>query len=421
MKNRFNRRSFLQAAGVTISIPALEALAPTRALASLAAAPPKRLITICSTLGLHAPSLFPKSAGKDYEITPYLKHLADHRERFTLFSGLSHPNQAGKDGHSSQMTWLTAAENPGLAGFQNTISLDQLAAEKLGYVTRFPSLTLSTDGGGSQSYNRSGVMIPAEHRPSKVFSDMFLQGKEYEIKRQRKLLGEGRSILDLVGGQAKKLQRKVSANDQKRLEEYFNSIREAEKSLEEADAWVGRPKPETESKLPPDIEKDNDLIGRTNLLMKLLPLIVQSDSSRVISVTLHGRNDVPVVEGVKEDHHNLSHHGQDEKKIAQLMRIETELMKSFGNLISSLDEKKEGGNSLLDNTMIVFGSNLGNANAHDWRNLPIIAAGGNFNHGQFVKFDSDNNTPLSNLYLTMLQNIGVEVDRFGTSTSTLTW
>ena len=421
MKNRFNRRSFLQATGVAIAVPALEALAPTRALASLAAAPPKRLITICSTLGLHGPSLFPETEGKDYTLTPYLKHLADHRDRFTLFAGLSHPNQAGKDGHSSQMTWLTAAENPGLAGFQNTISLDQLAAEKLGYVTRYPSLTLSTDGGGSQSYNRSGVMIPAEHRPSKVFADMFLQGKEYEIKRQKKLLGEGRSILDLVGGQAKKLQRKVSANDQKRLEEYFNSIREAEKSLREADAWVSRPKPETDAKLPPDIEKDNDLIGRTNLLMKLLPLIVQSDSSRVISVTLHGRNDVPVVDGVKEDHHNLSHHGQDEKKIAQLMRIETELMKSFGTLLGTLEDKKEGGDSLLDNTMIVFGSNLGNANAHDWRNLPIIAAGGDFNHGQFIKFDSENNTPLSNLYLTMLQNIGVETDRFGTSTSTLTW
>ena len=421
MKNPFNRRSFLQAAGIAIAVPALEALAPTKALASLAAAPPKRLITICSTLGLHGPSLFPKEAGKDYELTPYLKHLADHRERFTLFSGLSHPNQAGKDGHSSQMTWLTAAENPGLSGFQNTISLDQLAAEKLGYVTRFPSITLSTNGGSSQSYNRSGVMIPAEHRPSKIFSDMFLQGEDYEIKRQKKLLGEGRSILDMVGGQAKQLGRKASSNDKRRLEEYFNSIREAEKSLEEADAWVDRPKPKADQELSPDIEKDNDLIGRSNLLMELLPLIVQSDSSRVISVTLHGRNDVPVVEGVKEDHHNLSHHGQDEKKIAQLMRIETELMKSFGNLLTNLDGKKEGGDSLLDNTMVVFGSNLGNANAHDWRNLPIIAAGGDFKHGQFVKYDNKNNTPLSNLYLTMLQKLGVESDRFGTSTSTLDW
>lgn len=421
MKLPINRRSFLRAAGVAIAVPAMEAFAPTRALAAFAGAPPKRLITICTTLGLHAPSLFPEKAGKDYELTPYLKHLAEHRDQFTLFAGLSHPNQAGKDGHSSQMTWLTAAENPGLAGFQNSISLDQLAAEKLGYVTRFPSMTLSSQGGSSQSYNRSGVMVPAEHRPSKVFADMFFQGKDYEIRNQKKLLDEGRSILDLVGGQAKRLKKKVSANDRERLEEYFNSIREAEHNLGEANAWVDRPKPKADAELPPDIEKDNDLIGRTDLLMKLLPLIVQSDSSRVISVTLHGRNDVPVVDGVKDDHHNLSHHGQDEKKIAQLMRIETELMKSFGGLLKGLHDKKEAGVSLLDNTMIVFGSNLGNANAHDWRNLPIIAAGGKFKHGQYVKHDANNNIPLSNLYLTMLQNLGIETDAFGTSSSTLSW
>ena len=421
MKLPLDRRSFLRATGVAIALPAMEALAPTRALAAMAATPPKRLITICTTLGLHSPSLFPQKAGKDYKLSPYLEHLADHRDKFTLFAGLSHPNQAGKDGHSSQMTWLTAAENPGLAGFQNSISLDQLAAEKLGYVTRFPSITLSSDGGSSQSYNHSGVMVPAEHRPSKVFSDLFLQGKDYEIKKQKKYLGEGRSILDLVGGQAKRIRKKVSANDQERLDEYFNSIREAEKNLGEANTWVDRPKPKTSVELPPDVAKDNDLIGRTNLLMQLLPLIVQSDSSRVITVTLHGRSDVPVVEGVKDDHHNLSHHGQDEKKIAQLMRIETELMKSFSGLLAGLSEKKESGTSLLDNTMIVFGSNLGNANAHDWRNLPIIAAGGDFNHGQFVQHDVENNIPLSNLYLTMLQKIGIETDRFGTSNSTLTW
>ena len=421
MKLPINRRSFLQAAGVAIAIPAMEAFAPTRLLGAIATAPPKRLITICTTLGLHAPSLFPETAGKEYEQTEYLKHLAEHREKFTLFAGLSHPNQSGKDGHSSQMTWLTASENPGLSGFQNSISLDQLAAEKLGYVTRFPSMILSTQGGSSQSYNRSGVMVPAEHRPSKVFQDMFLQGKDYDLEKQKRLLDEGRSILDMVGGQAKKLKRKVSSNDRRRLDEYFNSIREAERNLGEAETWVDRPKPKTEAKLPPDVTKDNDLIGRTDLLMKLLPLIVQSDSSRVISITIHGRNDVPVVDGVKDDHHNLSHHGQDKKKIAQLMRIETELMKSFGSLLTGLSDKKEGGDSLLDNTMIAFGSNLGNANSHDWRNLPIIAAGGKFNHGQFVKHDAENNLPLSNLYLTLLQNLGIESEKFGTSTSTLTW
>jgi hypothetical protein len=421
MRKEFHRRSFLRAAGVAIALPSLEFLNPASAYAASRPETPKRLVTICTTLGLHAPSLFPKKAGSDYELTPYLRHLAEHRDKFTLFAGLSHPNQAGKDGHSSEMTWLTTAENPGLSGFQNTISLDQLAAEKLGYVTRFPSITLSTDGTNSQSYNRSGVMIPAEHRPSKVFADLFLQGKEHEIKRQKRLLSEGKSILDFVGQQAKRLKRKGSASDKERIDQYFQSIREAERNLGEADAWIDRPKPKIDEESPTDIEKDNDLIGRTNLLMQLLPLIVQSDSSRVIAVTLHGRNDVPIVEGVRDDHHNLSHHGQDETKIAQLMRIETELMKSFSSLLGDLSERTESGSSLLDNTMIVFGSNLGNANAHDWRNLPIIAAGGDFKHGRFVAHDKDRNVPLGNLYLTMLQKMGIMQDRFGTSSSTLTW
>jgi hypothetical protein len=379
------------------------------------------MITICTTLGLHAPSLFPETAGSDYELTPYLQHLKEHRDRFTLFSGLSHPNQAGKDGHSSEMTWLTAAENPGLSGFRNSISLDQFAAEKLGYVTRFPSLTLSTADTNSQSYTRGGVMIPAEHRPSKVFSDLFLQGKEQEIKRQKQMLGEGLSILDAVGAQTRKLKRKISSADRKRLDAYFESIRNAERHFNEADAWIDRPKPSVHTAPPKDIDKENDLIGRMNLLMELLPLVVQTDSSRVISVTVHGRNDVPLVDGVTEDHHNLSHHGQDEKKIQQLMRIETEVMKSFAGLLGRLGESQEANGSLLDNTMIVFGSNLGNANAHDWRNLPVIAAGGDFNHGQYVKHSENDNTPLSNLYVSVLQKMGIESDRFGTSSSTLTW
>ena len=420
MKTDPNRRRFLKASGVAISLPALEALAPSTAFAREAASP-KRLITICTTLGLHAPSLFPSTTGSNYEETPYLKHLKDYRDSFTLFSGLSHPNQAGKDGHSSELTWLTSAENPELAGFQNSISLDQLAAQKLGLATRFPSITLSSDSGKSQSYNHGGVMIPAEHRPSQVFANLFLKGNDYAVKQQKQLLNEGRSILDLVSSQTKRIGRKVSNNDRQRLAEYFHSIREAEKSLQQADAWVDRPKPKTDVEFPADIAKSNDLIGRTNLIMKLLPLIVESDSSRVISVTIHGRSDVPIVDGVDEDHHNLSHHGQDKKKIAQLMRIESELMKSFANLLGDLSRTDQQGRALIDDTMVVFGSNLGNANSHDWRNLPIIAAGGDFNHGQFVKYDADSNVPLANLYVAMLQKLGIETDRFGTSNGTLSW
>lgn len=379
------------------------------------------MVTICASLGLHGPSLFPDTTGKDYQSTKYLNLIKDYRNDFTIFSGLSHPDQAGKDGHSSQMTWLTAARHPGLGGFQNTISLDQYVREQIGYVTRFPTVTLSTAGSNSQSYTRSGVMIPAESRPSLLFEKMFLQGKPYEIERQKQMLQDGQSILDSLQAQSRSLRRKISGADNRRLDEYFQSLRQTENHFTEANEWLERPKPKVDPAKPTDVKEENDLIGRTNLLMDLIPLIVQTDSSRMITVVIHGRSDVPKVKGVTVDHHNLSHHGQDESKIEQLTIIETELMKSFGRLLGKLKDKKEGKGNLLDNTMVLFGSNLGNANAHDWRNLPIMLAGGKFNHGQHVAFDKDDNKPLSNLFVSMLQQSGIESDQFGTNTGKLDW
>ena len=401
-----------------MALPLLESMSPI-AFAQQHNNAPKRMVMICASLGLHSPSLFPKTTGSDYESTPYLDLLKDHRENFTIFSGLSHPDQAGSDGHSSQMTWLTAARNPGLGGFRNSISVDQYVREKLGFVTRFPSITLGTAGNTSQSYTRSGVMIPAEHRPSVLFEKMFMQGKPYEVKLQKQLMSDGQSILDSLADQTRALQKKVSSADRERLDEYFESLRKAENQFNQADAWLDKPKPKVDAKQPKDIDKNNDLIGRTNLLMELVPLIVQTDSSRMVTILVQGRNDIPEVKGVTIDHHNLSHHGQDEEKIQQLTKIETELMKSFGKLIGGLKAKKENEGTLLDNTMVMFGSNLGNANAHDWRNLPILLAGGDFKHGRHVGFDKDDNTPLCNLFVSMLQKAGIETDRFGSSSGSL--
>ena len=250
---------------------------------------------------------------------------------------------------------------------------------------------------------------------------MFLQGKPHEVERQRQMLHDGQSILDSLSEQTKALERRVSPADRKRLKEYFDSLRTAENHFSEANAWLDRPKPHVEAEPPKDIELDNDLIGRTNLLMELIPLIVQTDSSRMISVVVHGRGDVPIVPGVTIDHHNLSHHGQDEAKIEQLTKIENALMNTFGGLMKGLKSKQEQGGTLLDNTMVMFGSNLGNANAHDWRNLPIMLAGGGFKHGQHVGYNKDDNTPLCNLFVTMLQKAGIETDEFASSSGTLSW
>jgi len=407
------RRTFLRQTGIAMALPLLESMGSPRAWAA-AAEGPQRMVAICTSLGLHAPSLFPAESGRGYGSTPYLDLLKANRDDFTVFSGISHPDQSGADGHSSEATFLTSARHPGLGGFRNSISVDQLAAEKLGVVTRFSSLQLGTSN-NSQSYTRGGVMIPADYEPSKVFAKLFLEGSADEVKAQMRRLHEGRSIMDRMSGEVKHLENRVGQADRERLDEYFTSVREMEQRLAAAEAWAQRPKPKITEAPPSDIAEEKDLIGRMKLLFDLVPLALRTDSTRIITILVQGRNDVPKVPGVEMDHHNLSHHGQDENKLRQLHLIEQAQMQAFGGLLSFLKQQQEGGSSLLQRTAVLFGSNLGNANSHDTKNLPIILAGGGFRHGQHLKLDEKNNTPLSNLFVQTLQRLGLEVDAFGTS------
>lgn len=410
-----SRRSFLRGVGVSLALPMLDAMWPTRARAA-AAQPPKRMVAICTSLGIYGPALFPKETGGDYALTPYLEMLKEHRKDLTVFSGLSHPEQNGADGHSSEMTWLTSARHPGLGGFRNSISLDQFVAEKIGVETRFPSITLGTNN-TSQSYTRAGVMIPAETKPSVMFARLFMDGQPWEIQQQMKKLREGRSIMDAVQDEAKRFGARVGAADREKLDEYFTSVREMEQRLLKAEEWVQKPKPKIDAKQPSDIAEQNDIIGRMQLLFDLVPLALQTDSTRLITVLVQGRGDVPPVPGVSIDHHNLSHHGQDPEKIRQLELIETAEFQAYARLLTALKQKTEGSTPLLDNTMVLFGSNLGNANSHDWTNLPVLLAGGGFQHGRHLAFDAKNNVPFCNLFVQMLQKMGVEVDKFGSSTA----
>ncbi len=411
-----NRRSFLRGTGVSLALPFLDAMLP-RTLRAAGAQPPKRMVFACASLGIYGPSFFPTEAGRDYKPTPYLEQLKAHRDDFTVFSGMSHPDQAGADGHSSERTWLTSARGPGLGGFRNTISIDQYAAEKIGFETRFPSLVFSGNGTSSQSYTRSGVMIPGQSKPSQIFAKLFLDGSAYEIKQQMQKLKEGRSIMDAVSEEAHRFEKRVGAADKDKLDEYFTSVREMELRMSKAEAWVQKPKPHVDAKPPVDIANEADLIARMRLLFDLVPLALQTDSTRLITILVQGRGDFPLVPGVTIDHHNLSHHGQDPMKIEQLQRIEKAEMAAVNDLLTSLKAKKEANGTLLDNTMCLFGSNLGNANSHEWRNLPILFAGGGFKHGQHLRFDAKNNVPMCNLFVQMLQRFGLETSEFGSSTA----
>ncbi len=410
---RFSRRTFLRGAGVSLALPLLEVMTPR--LRAAAAQPPRRMICINTTLGLHTPNLFPEQAGKDYALTPYLEAIKEHRHDFTVFSGLSHPEVDG--GHPAELCYLTAAPHPRADNFKNTISLDQFAIEKLVPDTRFGSLTLASSSSRGLSFTRSGVPIPADERPSRVFRSMFVDGTPTEVNAQVQRLRQGQSIMDTVNAEAKDFARGLGQADRDKLDEYFTSVREVEQRLVKAQDWARRPKPKVDAKPPTDINSSVEVPARVRLMIDLMHLALQTDSTRFITFALNGLNAVPVIAGVTQDWHNLSHHGQDPAKLAELKVVEVEQMRLFGELLGKLKTTREEGGTLLDRTIVMFGSNLGNASSHDNKNLPIIVAGGGFRHGQHLAFDPRKNPPLSNLYVQFLRRLGAEVNAFGSSTA----
>ncbi|MFZ9089128.1 MAG: DUF1552 domain-containing protein [Planctomycetaceae bacterium] len=375
------------------------------------------MICINTSLGLHTPNLFPEETGKGYSLTPYLEPLAGLRDQLTVFSGLSHPEVDG--GHPAELCYLTAAPHPRSDNFRNTISLDQFAVEQLDPDTRFPALVLSSSSSRGLSFTRSGAPIPASDRPSRVFQQMFVNGSQREVDQQIARLRQGRSIMDVVLDQAKSFQRGLGGQDQDKLEEYFTSVREVERRLLRAEGWARHPRPDVGVSPPRDIPSATEVPARVRLMIDLMLLALKTDSTRFITFALNGLNAVPAIRGVTQDWHNLSHHGQDPEKLAELRIIELEQMQLFAELLERLQESREAGGTLLDRTIVLFGSNLGNASSHDNRNLPIVVAGGGFQHGQHLGFDPDRPPPLCNLFVQFLQRLGAEVDQFGSSTGTL--
>jgi hypothetical protein len=221
--------------------------------------------------------------------------------------------------------------------------------------------------------------------------------------------------MDTVLEQAKAFERDLGRRDRDKLDEYFSAVREVEQRMIKAQEWATRPKPKVAVKPPVDIPNNNEVPARVNLMFDMIQLALQTDSTRLITFALNGLNAVPVIDGVSQDWHNLSHHGQDPEKLAELKIIELEQMRLFGGLLGRLKAIQERGETLLDRTIVMFGSNLGNASSHDNKNMPVLVAGGGFRHGQHLAFDPKKNPPLCNMYVQFLQRLGAEVDTFASS------
>lgn len=401
-----SRRTLLRRAGVALALPLLDAMVPAFA-ADVAAEVPRRMVAIETNMGILPQFYFPEGTGADYKPSPYLDRLAAHRGQMTVFSGVSLPGVTG--GHAAERCFLTGTPHPERGGFRNGVSLDQLAAEQLGNRTRYPSLVLAiTNENPTLSFTRSGAPIPAEKSPRKLFERLFFQGQPEEIAANVEALRQGRSLLDFVGEQSRRLGRSLSTGDCQRLEQYFAAVRDLEQRLQGAEAWEHREKPKVAGKPPDDITDPHEFARRTGQMFDVIKLALETDSTRVVTLFV----DTTVI-------HNITHHGNRPEVLAELRGKEEPQFDVLNDFLTSLTESKEEGQSLLDRTMVLYGTCMGSANSHSNLNLPVLLAGGGFRHGQHLAFDTENNYPLSNLYVSMLQRLGLPVEQFSTGTATM--
>ena len=406
-RSPLSRRTFLAGAGAAIALPYLQAMEPARG-ADAPAAVPRRMVAIETNMGIVPQYFFPEKSGRDFALTPYLEKLAPHRNQLTVFSGTSHPGVTG--GHQAEKCFLTGTPHPDRGGFRNWISVDQFAAEQIGGHTRFPSLVLavSNETQSTLSYTRSGAAISAERSPRKLFTKLFIQGNPEEVAANIEALKQGRSMLDFVGEQKQRLNRSLSQADQQRLDQYFTAVRDLEQRLHSSEEWETKPKPKVDAKPPEDIDDQRMFVQKSKLVYDVMKLALETDSTRVISVFV----DTTVI-------HNITHHGNRPDVLAELKAKEEGQFQVLGDFLSSLAATKEQGQTLLDRTMVLYGTCMGSANSHSNVNLPVLLAGGGFKHGQHLAFDQQNNYPLTNLFVSMLQRLGIPTDSFSTGKGTM--
>jgi hypothetical protein len=427
LRQPLSRRHFLRAAGVGLSLPMLDVMMPRFAKAQASAsaldpaAKPRRMLGIINNLGYIIGNYVPTGQGRDYQLSEYLEIIKEHRNEFTAFSGVILPAVQGS--HPTQVAWLTGAPNPASSGFRNTISLDQVVADSLGTLTRFPSLTLAVNTRSwSLSFTGSGVAIPPEDKAAEVFKQLFVQGSAAEVEEKVMELENGRSILDRLTGQVKSLERDLGAPDRERMDQFLTSVRSLETRLRASEGWERKPKPVVNVKEPVDPQNPAQFFQKIKVMYDIAALVLQTDSTRAITIfvdaadtpAVSGQFDVPITEG----YHGISHHGKMPDKLAQHHALDREHFKAFNGLLTALKTAKEGEETLLDRTNVLWGSNLSDANAHLSNNLPFVLAGGGWKHGQHLGFDVAKPYPLTNVYLSVLHRLGIERDKFSSSTGT---
>ena len=408
-----SRRSFLKAAGVSIALPAFESFGQVAA-----AKPPMRMVCICTGLGMNPEGFFPKTFGRGYELSPELSPLEGLRDDFTVFSHMDHPGIFTK--HAAMNSILSGVDAAHAAPGEN-VSVDQVAAQHVGFQTRFPSVHISLAGNQGSSWSASGIKVREEGDPFALFQKLFVNDSETARTERKQELDQQGSVLDLVCEQAKRFERSVNAPDRAKLDEYLTAVREAEQKIQGMERWEDVPKPTVKFDEDEHAHSSVDYEVLSPLMFDLLFLAIQSDTSRVFTAGFGMHNKVIELEGVTEGYHGLSHHGNREDKLKQLRTIETFYIAQMARFMEKLKNARTEQSHLLNETMVWFGSGLGDAARHSNRDLPVILAGGGFKHGEHLDCTrpDGHQTPLNNLFTTMLQNFGVETYRFNNATGNM--
>jgi hypothetical protein len=397
-----DRRQFLRSAGVAVALPSLEAFAAPPEVDA-----PRNFVAVGTYLGWHQNAFFPKQAGKGYDLPPTLAPLADYRDDFTVFSGLDH---RALNGHGNWSNFLCGNAH-------NTYSLDQQVADAIGQQSRFASLELTAgtgEGTKAMSFTRRGVPLPMIQRPSVLYKQLFMS--KADVVRTEYVLQSGRSSLDHVVSDAKRLQKTLPAADSVKLDEYFESVRGVEKRMGRQLNALKNPIPQPDYKLPSyDPITPNLQMEAETIMYDLITLALQTESTRVASFFLDGLGQVFSIDGraLGAGYHGLSHHGNDPAMIRDLVAIETAHIHCLTGFLKQLDDKKTAhGKSLLDDTVVLVGTGMGDASRHSNRNLPTLVAGGGFKHQGHIAVDAaKKDAPLlGDLYITLMQKLGMETD-----------
>ena len=438
---QLDRRSFLYGAGVACALPFLECMTPSTAMAATKKAP-KRLCFLYFPNGVGLPdesnadfkdwNWFPHETGDQYKFTNSLKPLEDHRQDISILGGLSHPNSRSVLGHAAGDTWLTAGDVRG-SKYLNSISVDQQAALKMGQGTRYPSLSLSTDGGigyksrvSTLSFDANGKPIPSEHRQREIFERYFAPGGKSATETRRKSLKAKRKIVDLVLDDSKSLKRVLGKKDNHKIDEYLTALNSVEQQVIRNEKWLDIPLENFDAdNLDFKVDAAIDPEAYVRATLDLMVLGLQTDVTRVMTYMLaredgmgFGENFPNLALGIKKGHHRISH---DKAKghWAEWGSYDAWLASQYAYFIKRLKETSDEHGPLLDNTIVLYGSAC--SSTHNARNYPLVLSGGKnmgLKHGSYTKFD-EKETPMSNLFVSMLNALDVPTKSFGDSTGKL--